>query len=55
MGTAALEAKLPQQIMIMRNAVLFKVFLDIWKSYNTLYRERDLELLAEYGVDPRTV
>ena len=39
----------------MREAVLFEVFLFIWKAYDDLYRERSLELLAAYGVGPRTV
>ena len=39
----------------MREAVLFKVFLDIWEAYDNLYRERALELLTAYGVGPRKV
>ena len=39
----------------MTEAVLFKVFLDLWKTYNALDRERALELLAAYGVGTRTV
>ena len=30
-GTATLEAKLIQQITAMREEVLFKVFLDLWR------------------------
>ena len=29
--------------------------MDIWKDYNSLYWERDLELLASYGFDHRTI
>ena len=54
-GTAALESKLLQQLTSMREAVIFKVFLDIWKAYNTLDRERALDLLILYGVGLRTV
>ena len=55
MGTAALEAKLLQQLMAMREAVLFEVFLDLRKAYDALDWERALVLLAAYGVGPRTV
>ena len=54
-GTADLESKLLQQLTDMMEAFLFKVFLDIWKSYDALYQERALELLASYGFGPRTV
>ena len=36
-------------------AVLFKVFLDLRKAYDALDQKSDLELLAAYGVGPRTV
>ena len=39
----------------MSEAVLFEVFLDLWKAYKVLDRERDLDLLAAYEVGPRTV
>ena len=55
MGTAALEAKLPQQLTAMREAVLFEVFLDLRKACDALDWERALVLLAVYGVGPRTV
>ena len=54
-GTADLEAKLPQHLTAMREAALFKIFLDLRKAYNALDRERALELLASYRVGPRTV
>ena len=54
-GTAALDAKLLQQITSMREAVLFEVFLDLRKAYVSLERERELRLLAAYGVGPRMV
>ena len=40
-GTAALEAKLFQQLTSMKEAVLFKVSLDIYKAYNALDWEMD--------------
>ena len=36
-------------------AIIFKVFLDPHNSYNALDRYRFLELLAAYGVGPRTL
>ena len=41
--------------MSMKEAVLFEIFLDIWKACNALDRERALDLLTAYGVCPRTV
>ena len=54
-GTAALEANMLQHLTAMREAVLFEVFLDLQKSYDALDQERSLELLAVYGVGPRTL
>ena len=39
-GTAALKANLLQYLTAMREVVLFKVFLDLQKSYNALDREK---------------
>ena len=54
-GTTTLEAKLLQQLTAMREAVLFKVFLDIQNAYNALDWDGLLGLLTAYGVFPRTV
>ena len=54
-GTADLEAKLTQQLMAMRYAVLFKLFLDLNKAYNALDQERCLDNIAAYRVSPRTL
>ena len=37
-GTSTLEAKLLQELTAMRGGVLFEVFLDLRKAYNTLDR-----------------
>ena len=39
----------------MKKAVLFEVFLDLYKAYNALDRDRCLDILAAYGVDPRMI
>ena len=53
--TAALEAKLLQQLTAMREAVLFDVFLDLQKAYDTMDWDRCLEIIAAYGVGPRAL
>ena len=54
-GTASLKAKLIQQLSAMREAVLFKVFLDLKKEYDALDRDRFLEILGTYGFGHKTV
>ena len=54
-GTAELEAKLLQDLMAIRVTVLFKVFLDIQKSYETLDQDRCLGILVTYGEKPRMI
>ena len=55
MGTAALEAKLLQQLTSMREVVLFKGFLDLQKAYDALYWDIYLEIHVAHGVVPRTI
>ena len=54
-GTAALEAKLLQQLSAMREAVLFGIFLNLQKEYYALDWDRCLVILAAYGVCRRTI
>ena len=54
-GVSALESKILQQLTAISEAVLLEIFLDLWKDYNTLDRERELYLLTAYRVGPRTV
>ena len=54
-GTVDLKDKLIQQLMAMREAVLFEVFLDIQKAYAALDWDRCLDILVAYGVDPRSL
>ena len=52
-GTASLEAKLIQQLMKIRVAFLNKIFLDLQKSYDVLYRDQCLGILESYDVGPQ--
>ena len=55
MGTATLEEKLLQQLTATREAVLFEVFLELHKSYDDLKCYTCLDIIAGYGVGPRTI
>ena len=51
-GTATLEAKLLQQLVALREEVLYVIFLELTKSYDALDRCRCLEILEGYSVGP---
>ena len=51
-GTATLEAKLLQQLVAMREEVLYVIFLDLTKVYDALDRSMCLGILEGYGVGP---
>ena len=36
--------------MVIRQAVLCKIFVDLYEAYDALYRGRALDILEEYGV-----
>ena len=44
-GTATLEAKLIQYLSALREEVLYVIFLDLKKAYDTLDRSRCLDIL----------
>ena len=52
MGTASLEAKLLQQLVAMREEVMYAIFLDLHNMYDTLERYRFLYILEGYLVEP---
>ena len=54
-GIPTLKANLRQYLIAMREMVLYSIFLDIHKAYNTLERYRCLDILAGCGVGPRTL
>ena len=49
-GTAGMEFKLNMQLAQRTKKPLFIVFLDLKKAYDTLDRERTIEILRKYGV-----
>ena len=44
-GTATLEAKLLQQLAVLREEVRYVIFLDLHKAYEALDRSRCLDIL----------
>ena len=52
-GTTTLKAKLIQQLAALREEVLYVIFLDLHKAYESLDRSRGLEILEGYGVGPQ--
>ena len=52
-GTVTLKANLLQQLVALREEVLYVIFLDLHKAYDALDRSRCLEILEGYGFGPR--
>jgi hypothetical protein len=52
-GTTTLEARLHLDPRIQQGRMLFQIFLDLSKAYDTLDWARTLELLQSYGMGPR--
>ena len=51
-GTSNLKSKLLHNLVAMREAVLYKVFLDLQKAYDALDWESCLGIIVVYRVDP---
>ena len=52
-GTANLEANLLQQMMSILEAVLYTIFLDLYKAYDAVDQCRCLDMLAGYRMVTR--
>ena len=52
-STAIMEVKLQQEVAAMLRTILFQVYLDLTKAYDTLDRDRTLKTMKEYGVGSR--
>ena len=53
-GASSLKAKMLQQLMLMREEILYEVLINLWKFYDDLYRERCMDILVGFGIGPRT-
>ena len=49
-GTDTLETKMDQQLAGIAHKPLFRVFLDIHKAYDSVYRGQCLKVLIGYGM-----
>ena len=49
-GTDTLEANLAQQLAGLAQNPLFQFFLDLYKAYDSMDRERCMEILRGYGL-----
>ena len=54
-GTAIIESKLVQQLAVMDQELLYSIFIDLTKAYDTVDRERALRILEGYGIGPKTL
>ena len=54
-STAQLECKLQMQLALVKGQPLFQVFLDLSKAYDSLDRDRTLQVLEAYGVGPNVL
>ena len=50
---STLKAELLQKIMVLRQELLYNIFVDIHKSYDAMDWGRTLAILEGYGVVPR--
>jgi hypothetical protein len=55
MATATIEVKLLMQNICAQRKVLYQIFIDLAKAYDTLDRGRTLEVLKGYGTGPRVL
>ena len=55
MGAAFLKAKLLQNPMDMREEIIYEIFLDLHKLYDSLYSGLSLDILAVYGIESQAL
>jgi len=54
-STAIIEAKLQQELANIQRQPLFQIFLDLKKAYDSVDRDRTLNLLTQYGMGPKLI
>ena len=54
-GTTSLESRLLQQLITIREEVIYKIFLYLHKSYDALDRGFCLNILEAYGMVPQAL
>ncbi len=54
-STAIIKVKLAQQLSYLKLKPFRGVFLDLWKAFNAMDRERSIMLLKGYGAGPRMI
>jgi hypothetical protein len=54
-GTTIIEFKLAQQLSHLELKSFYGIFLDLWKAFNAMDRERCIMLLEGYGAGPRMI
>ena len=54
-GTSSPEVKILQQLASMMKEVLYEIFMDLHKAYDSMYRYRFRDLLEVYGSGPQAL
>ena len=52
-GTVTLEVKLLHTLVHQKGETVYQVFVDLQKSYDSVSRERLVEIMKAYGIGPR--
>jgi hypothetical protein len=54
-GTTIIKVKLAQQLSYLKLKPFYGVFLDHWKAFDAMERDRSIMLLEGYGAGPRMI